>query len=377
MDEISSIKTAFSEALASAAMLDGIERLRIQYLGRNGALTAILRALKDLPEQERKIRGDAANRLRAYVEDALHEKRAELERTTREGILVKERLDVTRPGLVRKRGHLHPVTQITREVIAIFAGLGFAVAEGPEVETEYYNFDALNIPADHPARDMWDTFWIKSPKGDVKTENVKRKSERLLLRTHTSPVQIRYMESHQPPIRIIVPGTVYRYEATDASHEIQFAQVEGLFADSDVSVAHFKAVIGEFFARLFTPDTVVRLRPSYFPFTEPSFEMDISCTYCSAKGCSVCKQSGWLEIGGAGMVHPHVFKAIGYNPKDVRPVRSKSPTATAVPTKSGRTSNGVQGFAFGMGLTRLALMKYKIPDIRLFNSGDLRFLKQF
>src|SRR3989338_9960210 len=201
MDEISSIKTAFSEALASAAMLDGIERLRIQYLGRNGALTAILRALKDLPEQERKIRGDAANRLRAYVEDALHEKRAELERTTREGILVKERLDVTRPGLVRKRGHLHPVTQITREVIAIFAGLGFAVAEGPDVETEYYNFDALNIPRDHPARDMWDTFWLKS-ESRTDTDGYKHgltqtlssasvrdgKSPRasaLLLRTHT------------------------------------------------------------------------------------------------------------------------------------------------------------------------------------------------
>lgn len=380
MDEISSIKTSFSQALTSAATLDDIERIRVQYLGRSGALTAILRALKNLPETERRTQGDAANRLRTYIENALHEKRAELETTTREGILKKERLDITRPGTKSPRGHLHPITKITREITEIFAGLGFAVAEGPEVETEYYNFDALNIPAEHPARDMWDTFWIRMSHVEgrklnredsaVKKQNLKNDPlpsahySHLLLRTHTSPVQIRYMETHPPaggPIRIIVPGIVYRYEATDASHEIQFSQVEGLMVDRDVSVAHFKAVMGEFFARLFTPHTVVRLRPSYFPFTEPSFEMDISCTYCAAKGCAVCKQSGWLEIGGAGMVHPHVFKAVGYS-------------AGRRTTPPG---GGVQGFAFGMGITRLAMMKYKIPDIRLFNSGDLRFLKQF
>ena len=353
------IRLSFDEEILRAATPDDVERLRIQYLGRNGALTAILRALKNLPEGERKVQGEAANHLRSHLEEKIREKREELERTTREGVLKKEWLDVTRPGIKVPRGHLHPITKITREIVAIFAGLGFAVAEGPEVETEYYNFDALNMPVEHPARAMWDTFWIKRETGDKRQETGRKEADlshvadRLLLRTHTSPVQIRYMEAHQPPIRVIVPGIVYRYEATDASHEIQFAQVEGLLVDRDVSVANFKAVIGEFFARLFTPETVVRLRPSYFPFTEPSFEMDISCTYCAAKGCSICKQSGWLEIGGAGMVHPYVFKTAGYNPKNAR------------------------GFAFGMGISRLAMMKYKISDIRLFNSGDLRFLKQF
>ena len=231
------------------------------------------------------------------------------------------------------------------------------MAEGPEVETERYNFDALNIPRNHPSRDMWDTFWLKPTNDKRLTTNDNRKlsvvSSGLLLRTHTSPVQIRYMEKHNPPIRIIAPGRTFRYEATDASHEFQFYQVEGLMVDKNVSVANFKAVIEEFFSRLFETKVKTRLRPSYFPFVEPGFEVDISCLNCSQKGCSACKKAGWLEIAGAGMVHPSVFKAVGYNPKQV------------------------QGFAFGMGLDRIVMMKYKIPDIRLFHSGDLRFLKQF
>lgn len=239
--------------------------------------------------------------------------------------------------------------------------MGFSVVEGPELESEWYNFDALNIPANHPARDMWDTFWIKDPKG---IQNTKYKIQKLLLRTHTSPVQIRYMESHNPPLRIIAPGRIFRYEATDATHEINFYQLEGLMIGKDVSTRSFKGVIQEFYQRFFGKPVHIRLRPSYFPFTEPSFEVDMSCVLCDGKGftlsegselkgCASCGQDGWLEMMGAGMVHPNVFKAVGYVPGEW------------------------QGFAFGMGLDRLAMMKYKINDIRLLYSGDLRFLQQF
>jgi len=345
-DELTRIRESFRQDIPEASLIERVEELRIRYLGRKGALAAVFDSLKNLPPEERRRVGEEANRLRSEIEQRISEKRVELERTSSRGILKKEWLDVTRPGTQLAKGHLNPITRITREIIAIFSSLGFAVAEGPEVETEYYNFDALNMPPGHPARDMWDTFWLKGPKSEVK-------SERLLLRAHTSPVQIRYMEMCQPPIRIIVPGRVYRYEATDASHDIQFSQLEGLMVDKQISIAHLKAIIAEFFSRLFKQNVAIRLRPSYFPFTEPSFEIDISCTYCKGAGCSICKKTGWLELAGAGMIHPNVFKATGYNPKDVT------------------------GFAFGMGIDRLAMMKYKIPDIRLFRSGDLRFLKQF
>jgi phenylalanyl-tRNA synthetase alpha chain len=233
---------------------------------------------------------------------------------------------------------------VKREVEDIFERLGFSVVEGPEIETEKYNFDALNIPKDHPARDAWDTFWLKKPE---------KEKDRLLLRTHTSPVQIRYMEKHNPPLRIVAPGRAFRYEATDASHEINFYQIEGLMVDKEVSVANFKAIIGRFLEMFFKKSVKIRLRPSYFPFTEPSFEIDMSCLVCGGKGCSVCSQRGWLEMGGAGMVHPEVFKSAKLNPKNW------------------------QGFAFGLGLDRLTMMKYKIDDVRLLYSGDLRFLKQF
>ncbi|MEK7099015.1 MAG: phenylalanine--tRNA ligase subunit alpha [Patescibacteria group bacterium] len=362
MHDLSAIQTSFQEATAGIVSLQTLESVRIAYLGRKGALAAVFDALKNLPPDERREAGEKANALRREIEQALAEKKSVLERTEHESILKKEWLDVTRPGVKPLRGHLHPLTKITRDIVAIFSSMGFAVAEGPEAETEHYNFDALNIPADHPARDMWDTFWLQSSQKEItnhklqipnKSQKSNPKSRKLLLRTHTSPVQIRYMETHQPPIRIIVPGRVYRYEATDASHDVQFMQVEGLMADTNVSVANFKAVIQMFLSRLFHTQIEIRLRPSYFPFTEPSFEVDISCTYCRQKGCSICKQSGWLELMGAGMVHPRVFKAAGWNPKNIA------------------------GFAFGVGIDRLALMKYKIPDIRLFRSGDLRFLKQF
>ena len=246
--------------------------------------------------------------------------------------------DVTVPGKKISQGHLHPLTLVKKEIEDIFQAIGFAVVEGPEIETEHYNFDALNIPKDHPARDMWDTFYLKSGQ---------------LLRTHTSPVQIRYMEKHHPPFRIIAPGRIFRHEATDASHEINFYQVEGLMIGKNITAVNFKAIIQEFVFRFFNKKAAIRLRPSFFPFTEPSFEVDVACLVCKGKGCRVCSKTGWLELIGAGMVHPNVLKAGGINPNDW------------------------QGFAFGMGMDRLAMMKYKIDDIRLLYSGDLRFLKQF
>jgi len=336
------------KAIKKAELLETIEELRIAYLGRKGALTAILRSLKDLPQEERKKWGQEANRLREEIEGLLSIKQKELEKVTFESVLKKERLDMTRPGESREKGHLHPITKITGEITGIFSLLGFEVIEGPEVESEYYNFDALNIPPLHPAREMHDTFWIKQSE-----TNKKDPRRHLLLRTHISTLQVRFMEKNNPPFRWIAPGRVYRYEASDASHDIQFNYLEGLMVDRKVSVANLKAIIQEFFSRLFTNNIEIRLRPSYFPFVEPGFEVDISCINCNSKGCSVCKKSGWLELAGAGMVHPNVFKAAGYNPKDWH------------------------GFAFGMGIDRLAMMKYKIPDIRLFHSGDLKFLRQF
>ncbi len=242
----------------------------------------------------------------------------------------KQWIDVTAPGKKIEHGHLHPLTQVQNKAVEIFSSMGFEIAEGPEVETEYYNFDALNIPAEHPARDLWDTFWLKANANNAK-----------LLRTHTSPVQVRYIETHQPPIRIIAPGKVFRYEATDVSHEIQFYQLEGLMVDKNITLANLKAVMGIFFQKFFSKNIEVRLRPSYFPFVEPGVEIDM-------------KYNGnWMEVAGAGMVHPKVLENAGLN------------------------FNDWQGFAFGMGMDRLAMIKYKINDVRLFYSSDLRFIKQF
>ncbi|MFO0718413.1 MAG: phenylalanine--tRNA ligase subunit alpha [Candidatus Paceibacterota bacterium] len=240
-----------------------------------------------------------------------------------------------------KKGHLHPITIITKEIISIFDEMGFSVANGPEIENEHYNFDALNIPAHHPARDMWDTFWLKPL------------NARQLLRTHTSPVQIRHMESNKPPIRIIAPGKVFRHEATDATHEAQFYQIEGLMIDTDVSLTHLKWVLENFFRRLFSENVSVRFRPSYFPFVEPGVEIDMSCFKCAGAGCSVCKNTGWIEIMGAGMVHPKVLESAGIDPTKYR------------------------GFAFGGGIDRLAMLKYGIDDVRLLYQGDLRVTNQF
>jgi phenylalanyl-tRNA synthetase alpha chain len=335
------IKIKVKNELKKAENLKVLDEIFRKYLGEKGKITILTKSLQKLPQAKRAKTGRKINQFKTFLEKAL-EKRAKgikerLEKETEE----KEWIDVTIPGKKIRPGHLHPLTQARREVEEIFQSMGFTVVEGPEIETEWYNFDALNIPKDHPARDFWNTLWLKD------------KGAKLLLRTHTSPVQIRFMEKNQPPLRIIVPGRVFRHEATDASHEINFYQLEGLMVDKKANVANFKAIVEEFFNRFFRKKTKIRLRPSFFPFTEPSFEVDVSCLNCEGKGCSACSWTGWMEVMGAGMVHPNVFKNAGLKPKDW------------------------QGFAFGMGLDRLAMMKYKVSDIRLFYSGDLRFLQQF
>lgn len=321
--------------IASASNIKDLDIVYKKYLDRKGSVALALRNLKNLSSGERKKEGPRLQKLKREIESLVTKKAQELKHDEIEEKLKSEWIDVTAPGIKVERGHLHPLTNIQEKINEIFTSLGFEIVEGPEVETEWYNFDALNIPADHPARDMWDTFWLKESESKIK------KGERLLLRTHTSPVQIRYMETHQPPLRIVAPGRVFRHESSDASHDIQFYQLEGLMVDKDVSVANFKAVINEFLRKLFGGNVKMRLRPSFFPFTEPSFEIDMN------------NGNGWMEIMGAGMVHPNVFKAVGYNPSDV------------------------QGFAFGIGIDRVAMMKYKVDDIRLFYSGDLRFIEQF
>lgn len=339
---ISELAEEGKKAFASVGTAVEFADLETKYTGRKSELTDILKGLKDLSPEEKKEIGPLANDAKRTLEAAADEARARIEA---KALATEDRLDVTIPGRAAPLGRLHPITRLEHEIEDIFASMGFEVADGPEVETEFYNFDSLNVPADHPARDMQDTFWLKSDGLDA----------RYLLRTHTSNVQVRYMETHTPPFRIVIPGRIFRNEATDASHEHTFHQFECLMVDEagKITVAHFKHVAETFFRAFFGRDVTIRLRPSFFPFTEPSFEFDISCILCDGKGCPVCKQSGWVEIGGAGMVHQNVFTAAGY--------------------EEGR----YQGFAWGFGLTRLAMMKYKIPDIRLFMGGDVRFIRQF
>jgi len=332
--DLGKLEKEAKEGIQKAKDLKVLDELYKRYLGKKGEISLILKTLKKVPEGERREIGRKVNLIKEKITALIEEKSRELKKELIKSKIEKEKIDVTIPGKKIEKGHLHPLTKVRREIEDIFQSMGFSVVGGPEVETEWYNFDALNIPKHHPARDLWDTFWLKC---DAKDAN-----EKLLLRTHTSPVQIRYMEKHNPPLKIIVPGRVFRHEATDSSHEIQFYQIEGLLVDKNVSVANFRALVEEFLKRFFKEDVKVRLRPSFFPFTEPSFEIDLK------RG-----KEDWLEIMGAGMVHPNVFKSAGLNPKNW------------------------QGFAFGMGLDRMAMIKYKINDIRLFYSSDLRFLKQF
>ncbi len=336
--ELKNLKEKIIKAIDKTKDLDTLEAKRIEYLGRKGKLTSLLRSIKDLPIKRRPLIGRLGNEIKSTVTAAFEAKERDLKSKSWDELISKEKLDVTIPGMRPKIGHLHPLTQMQQRIEKIFTSMGFSVVEGPEVETEYYNFDALNIPFYHPARALMDTFWL--------TNN-------LLLRTHTSPVQARTMEKIKPPLRIIAPGKCYRYEATDASHEFTFYQVEGLMIGEKVSLSHLKAILDKVVKEIFGKKTKTRLRPGYFPFVEPGLELDMSCVICRGSGCSVCKHSGWVEIIPCGMVHPNVIKNVGLDSKTWR------------------------GFAFGMGLDRIAMMKYSINDIRLFHSGDLRFLQQF
>lgn len=341
--ELDKLRNKAIKEISNASSEKELENLKVGYLGRKGEITKILKSLKNLSLAEKKKIGPVANSIKNELSGLINARRDYFNKKDAE----KSGIDITKPGIRVKRGHLHPLTKVQREVCDIFRSMNFSVVEGPEIESEYYNFDALNIPSDHPARDMWDTFWLKKPENSkFKIQNLKlrNKSQKLLLRTHTSPVQVRYMEKNNPPFQIIVPGRVFRYEATDASHEVNFYQLEGLAVGRNVSLANFKYIIEEFLKSFFGGNIEFRFRPSYFPFVEPGLEVDIKFG----------KKGGqWLEIMGAGMVHRNVFKAVGYNPQNV------------------------QGFAFGFGLDRLAMIKYDIPDIRLFYSGDLRFIQQF
>lgn len=309
-----------------------------KYLGKKGKLTRVLRSLEKLPKAKKIKIGREANELKNFLRIQFDQKARDLKEKIQKEAEQIEWIDITAPGKKPLLGSLHPLTLVKRKTEEIFQAMGFSIVEGPEMESEWYNFDALNIPKDHPARDLWDTFYLKNG---------------LLLRTHTTPVDVRYMEKNNPPLKIITIDRCFRHEATDTSHETNFYQIDGLMVGKDINVANFKAIIQEFFQRFFEKPIEIRMRPGYFPFTEPSFEVDMTCLICGGKGCSACSQSGWMEMMGAGMMHPNVFKNSGLNPKNW------------------------QGWAFGMGFDRLTMMKYKIHDIRLFYSGDLRFLRQF
>lgn len=343
IEKIKKIKKEALDKISSVNSPEKLEDLRVLYLGKKSEFNQILKGLRDLTPEEKKKVGPLANKSKEEIQGAIENKLSELED---EQAAKKEWIDVTAPGKRIKKGHLNPLSLVQRDIEDIFTSMGFEIADGPDIDTEFYNFDAVNMPDHHPGRDMQDTFWISK-------DNDREKGTGLVLRTQTTSVQVRYMENHKPPFRIIIPGRVFRSEATDASHEHTFHQFEALVVGEEVSVANFLYIAEGFFTQFFGKKVEVRLRPSYFPFVEPGFEFDISCTNCGGKGCSTCSQTGWLEIGGAGMVHQNVFEAAGYNRGEF------------------------QGFAWGFGLERLAMMKYKIDDIRLFHSGDVRFTRQF
>ncbi len=344
-EDLSAMTSRALRELERIADEKALDAWRVAYLGRSGRLTQVLRSIGSLTPDERRAIGAAANQAKTALEEALAARQEALRQQTIAHSVQSGRIDVTLPGRPVALGRLHPITQIVREICGAFADMGFAVVEGPEVEWDRYNFEALNIPRDHPARDMWDTIWV-SPEGPH-AENP------ILLRTHTSPMQARVMEKTRPPVRVVVPGKVYRYEATDATHESMFYQIEGLAVDEGVSFADLKGTLYEFARRMFGQERRVRFRCDYFPFVEPGAEMAIDCFMCRGAGCRTCSNTGWIEIMGAGMVHPEVLRRVGYDP-DV-----------------------YTGFAFGMGPERIAMLRYGIEDIRLFYSNDLRFLRQF
>ena len=347
-NNITNILRVEKEALAALESINDPEQLeewRISYLGRRSTLTQILRALKDLSIDEKRKVGATANSVKGLLEEKLAYRDERLRNATVTSSLNDDRLDVTLPGWPMPSGRLHPTTLTIREICQAFSTMGFQVAEGPEVELDKYNFEMLNIPKDHPARDMFNTLWV-----DYTDSNGDKP---ILLRTHTSPMQARIMNTTEPPIRVVVPGRVFRYEATDATHEWHFHQVEGLAVDQGISMANLKGTLYEFARLLFGNERKVRFRCDYFPFVEPGVDMSIDCFSCSGKGCRICGKTGWIEIMGAGMVHPNVLESVGYDP--------------LVYT----------GFAFGIGVERVAMLKHNIEDVRLFYSNELPFLKQF
>ncbi|MBQ2806780.1 MAG: phenylalanine--tRNA ligase subunit alpha [Clostridia bacterium] len=332
---LNQIRTTALEKIAAG---EDLEQIRIQYLGKKGELTAVLRGMGKLTAEERPVIGQLANQVRADIEAAIAEKAEALKAGALAEQLKAEKLDVTMPGKTMRVGHVHPLTRVQRDMEEIFIGMGFSIAEGPEVEYDLYNFQKLNIPENHPARDTQDTFYI--------TENI-------LLRSQTSPVQARTMEVQKPPIRIISPGRVYRSDAMDATHSPLFHQMEGLVVDKGITMGDLKGMLETFAKAQFGEETRCRFRPHHFPFTEPSAEVDVSCFACGGKGCRLCKGEGWIEILGAGMVHPNVLSMCGIDPEEY------------------------SGFAFGMGIERIAMLKYHVDDIRLFYENDVRFLEQF
>ncbi len=340
MPSLEELRDKFLIDIGQCSTAADVESTRVRYLGKKGLLTGQLKLISKVPQEERKAFGQAGNELKNFFSAEIASKGASLKGEELKQKLATESIDVTLPGRYTPYGAEHPISQTLKEVTEIFTRMGFGVEEGPEVELDYYNFEALNIPRDHPARDMQDTFYI---------------SDEAVLRTHTSPVQIRVMEKQKPPLRFIAPGKVYRCDA-DVSHTPMFHQVEGVMVDTDISFSHLKGVLETFIHQLFGPDIPVRFRPSFFPFTEPSAEVDMGCTFCkgNTRGvCRVCKDTEWIEILGAGMVNPKVFEMVGYDPERY------------------------SGFAFGMGIERIAMLKYSIDDIRLFYENDLRFLRQF
>ena len=330
-------KKAFEE-LAQSQDLKALDAVRVKYLGKKGELTAILKQMGKLSAEERPVIGQLANQVRGDIEEKLEQTKSELENKMLDLRLATETLDVTLPGNKNVIGKRHPLTVVLDELKEIVIGMGFEIAQGPEVELDYYNFEALNIPKDHPARDTQDTFYI---------------NDNVVLRTQTSPIQIRVMENQKPPIRILAPGRVYRADEVDATHSPLFHQVEGLVVDKNITMADLKGTLEVFVKKLYGEDTVVRFRPHHFPFTEPSAELDVQCFHCHGEGCSLCKGEGWIEILGCGMVHPKVLTNCGIDPEEY------------------------SGFAFGMGLERMVMMRYNIDDLRLFYDNDIRFLNQF
>ena len=349
-DRLDAMLAAALGEVRGAESVEALDRVRVAYLGKKGVLTEILRGLGGLPPEQRPAVGKASNEVRAALEAALDERKTALGASELQDRMTEEAVDITLPGRRRAPGHQHVIAQIVEQTVEIFAGLGYRLAEGPEVELDYYNFTALNTPPDHPARGLQDTFYVKDLSGDVAA--VTGESD-VLLRTHTSPVQIRVMESCPPPIYTLMPGRVYRRDVADPSHLPQFTQIEGLVVDEGITFGDLKGTLEHFVREMFGPDRRVRLRPHFFPFTEPSAEVDVSCGLCGGEGCRFCSGEGWLEILGCGMVDPNVLSTCGID------------------------AERYSGFAFGMGAERIVALKYGVPDLRLLVDGDMRFLHQF